>query len=54
MDVPPVRSCQSVLSTFTVHMYFGVKGGPEGMELKGFDVAMLDSSTGLTHAALNW
>ena len=33
-------------------MSFGVKGGPEGMELKGFDDAMMDSSTGLTHAAL--
>ena len=31
---------------------FGVKGGLEGMELKGFDDAMMDSSTGLTHAAL--
>ena len=33
-------------------MSFAVKGGPEGMELKGFDDAMMDSSTGLTHAAL--
>ena len=31
---------------------FGVKGGLEGMELKGFDDALMDSSTGLTHAAL--
>ena len=28
------------------------KGGPEGMELKRFDDAMMDSSTGLTRAAL--
>ena len=37
----------------STYMYvFGVEGGPEGMELKGFDDAMMDSSTGLTHAAL--
>ena len=52
IDVLPITSCQSVISIFTVHMSFGVKGGPEGMELRGFDDAMLDSSTGLTHAAL--
>ena len=28
------------------------EGGPEGLNLKGFDDALLDSSTGLTHAAL--
>lgn len=33
-------------------MSFGVIGGPEGVELKGFDDAMMDSSTRLTHAAL--
>lgn len=27
-------------------------GGPEGMDLQGFDDAMLDASTGLTHVAL--
>ena len=30
----------------------GFKGGPEGMNLQGFDDAMMDSRTGLTHAAL--
>ena len=33
-------------------MFFFISGGFQGMNLQGFDDAMLDAGTGLTHASL--
>lgn len=55
MGVHPLKGEVVMLpATFCYDLYmsFGFKGGPEGMELKGYDKAMMDSNTGLTNASL--
>lgn len=54
IDVLFIISCQLVFVIFIVYIYmfFVVKGGSEGMELKGFDDVMMDFSIGLIYVVL--